>query len=208
MARTKDQGRRRRLLIDATIAVIAEKGPAAVTARAIAGRAGVSPATVIYYYPQMDDLVAAVRDDAVERFCVQRERIADLGPDARSALVRLVAEGLPTGSHDALITAIVQLLAVGRQDERHARHVTEFWLRQVDLFQRVVERGAEEGVFAPALPARRVAEHVVAFEDSYGIHIISGNRAVTRASALRLIHDYAEAVLDCRLPEQAAATGP
>ena len=50
----------RRAIILATEAVMLEEGYAAATSRRIAGRAGVRPALIHYYFPTMDDLFLAV----------------------------------------------------------------------------------------------------------------------------------------------------
>ncbi|MFW5417135.1 TetR/AcrR family transcriptional regulator [Nocardiopsis sp. CNT-189] len=207
MGRRKDQERRRRALIDATMAVIADAGPSGVTARQVAARAGLSPAAVIYYFPQMDDLVAAVRGDAVRRFCVGRERIAEECADPAEALPLLLAAGLPSGPDDLLVSAIAQLFGAARREERHARLSTEFWLRQVGMYTRLIERGARAGVFRPLLPAGTAAEHLVALEDAYGVHIVGGNASLTRERALSLLLSYAEGVLGPPSAEGAAEAG-
>lgn len=200
MARPRNQERQRRALLDAATSVIAERGTDALSARQVAARAGVSPPTVMYYYPRMDDLAAAVRDDAVRRFCVAREEIAAQTEDPAALLAALVAAGLPTGRDDTLVAAVVRMFGMARTDERHAQAVTAFWDRQVGMFEQVVAAGAEAGVFAPRLPVRTVGEHLVALEDAYGIQIVTGDGSMGRARALDLVCAYAEAVLDCRFP--------
>jgi AcrR family transcriptional regulator len=51
--------RRRRALLDATLQVIGRDGLAAVTQRAVAAEADLPPSAVYYYFPTLDDLVAA-----------------------------------------------------------------------------------------------------------------------------------------------------
>ncbi|AMO61114.1 transcriptional regulator [Mycolicibacterium phlei] len=76
-----DQGSRetgtRAALIEATAQVMLEEGYAAATSRRIAGRAGVRPALVHYYFPTMDDLYLAVlREGAEANLARQREALA------------------------------------------------------------------------------------------------------------------------------------
>lgn len=200
MARPRNQERQRRTLLDATTAVIAERGTDALSARQVAARAGVSPATVMYYYPRMDDLATAVRDDAVRRFCISREEIAAGPEDPAALLVRLIAAGLPTGRDDTQVAAIVRMFGLARADQRHARAVTAFWERQVAMFERLIAAGTAAGVFAPRLPDRTAGEHLVGLEDAYGIQIVSGDGSMDRGRALDLLCAYAEAVLGCALP--------
>ncbi|WP_349269686.1 TetR family transcriptional regulator [Mycolicibacterium parafortuitum] len=70
---------RRDALIEAAIALTGEKGPAALTHRSVAARAGVPPATVAYFFESLDELrVAAMRrttDDAVTQLATVRDRV-------------------------------------------------------------------------------------------------------------------------------------
>jgi AcrR family transcriptional regulator len=50
----------RDMLIDATIQIMVDAGYAAATSRRVAGKAGVKPALVHYYFPTMDELYLAV----------------------------------------------------------------------------------------------------------------------------------------------------
>ena len=200
MARPRNQERQRRTLLDAATSLIAESGPGALSARQVAARAGVSPATVMYYYPRLDELVAAVHHDAVRRFCVAREEIAARAHDPAALLPALVSAGLPTGADDTLVVAVVRMLGMAGTDQRHARAVTGFWDRQVGMFEQLVTAGTESGAFTPRLPGRTVGEHLVALEDAYGIQIVSGDGSMDRARALELVCAYAEAVLDCPFP--------
>ena len=73
---------RRDALIEAAISLIGEEGPAALTHRSIAARAGMPPATVGYFFASLDELtVAAMRrttDDAVTQLATARDRIGPL----------------------------------------------------------------------------------------------------------------------------------
>jgi AcrR family transcriptional regulator len=50
----------RKMILDATVAVMLEEGYAAATSRRVAAKAGVRPALVHYYFPTMDELYLAV----------------------------------------------------------------------------------------------------------------------------------------------------
>ena len=60
--------RRRELIVRATIELISEGGPKAVTHRAVSARAGLPPASAGYYFKTVDDLV----DAALRQFAEQR----------------------------------------------------------------------------------------------------------------------------------------
>jgi TetR/AcrR family transcriptional regulator, regulator of biofilm formation and stress response len=62
--------RRREVIVQATVELIAEGGPKAVTHRAVSARAGLPPASAGYYFKTVEDLV----DAALRRFAEQRVR--------------------------------------------------------------------------------------------------------------------------------------
>lgn len=71
----------RRALIEATAQIMLEDGYAAATSRRVAGRAGVKPALVHYYFPTMDDLfVAVLRAGGETNLTRQRNAFADGKP--------------------------------------------------------------------------------------------------------------------------------
>ena len=81
----------RTALIEATVAVLADEGFSATSARAVATRAGVAPGGVFYHFGSMDELLAEVFTTCLDR------RIARL----RSAL-DVPAAGVPTAFTEAV----------------------------------------------------------------------------------------------------------
>ncbi|MET0457738.1 MAG: helix-turn-helix domain-containing protein [Ilumatobacteraceae bacterium] len=87
-----EEGSARQVLIDATVATLAERGFSATSARAVAERAGVAAGGVFYHFGSMDDLLAAAFDQCnAERFrrlgsavTAPREEL----PDALTAAAR------------------------------------------------------------------------------------------------------------------------
>ena len=71
----------REALIEATAQIMLDEGYAAATSRRVAGKAGVKPALVHYYFPSMDDLFLAVlRAGAEINLARQREALTDDQP--------------------------------------------------------------------------------------------------------------------------------
>jgi AcrR family transcriptional regulator len=56
----RDPDTTRKLILDATEAIMVEEGYAAVSSRRIAQEIGINPATIHYYYPTTDDLFVAL----------------------------------------------------------------------------------------------------------------------------------------------------
>lgn len=106
--------RRRRLLLDATVALVGRAGPAAVTQRAVAAEAGVAPSAVLYYFPTVDDLLVAALLDVNGRWV---RALEDLPVDPSAALDALAAlvDGAPAG--DAGLAEYELYLLAARRPE-------------------------------------------------------------------------------------------
>lgn len=127
----------RRLLLDATVAIMLEEGYAGATSRRVAARAGVKPALVHYYFPTMDDMYLAVFREGA-RTNLDRQQDALAGPRPLHALwedateprgARLLMEFMALANHrkairaelalwadqwrDAQVTALSEILRVG-----------------------------------------------------------------------------------------------
>jgi DNA-binding transcriptional regulator YbjK len=83
--RRRRGNRRRRALLDATLQVIGRDGLAAVSQRAVAAEAGLPPSALYYYFPTLDDLVAAALVDVNDRCLAALAALPD-GDDALHAL--------------------------------------------------------------------------------------------------------------------------
>jgi AcrR family transcriptional regulator len=90
---------------NAALRLFAERGPDAVTVRAIAGQAGVSPALVLHHFGSKDGLRAEVDAFAARAFdaifeAMPAEELAEVlvGGPAQSSLAEAFARGFPPGS--------------------------------------------------------------------------------------------------------------
>ncbi|WP_037604902.1 TetR/AcrR family transcriptional regulator [Streptacidiphilus rugosus] len=198
MARPKNQGARRVALIDAAGRAIAERGMAGLRIKDIAAEAGVSAGSVLYYYPELDDLVLAVHQDAVERYLMQRqERTETPGGDPVARMRAALGSGLPEGPDDAVHRLLFELHGLADRSTGHAALMGSLFAREVALYSTLLELGAMAGVFAPAGPVADTARTLVALEDGFGLHIVARNRVLDRATALALLTAHARAVTGC-----------
>ena len=94
--RRKDQRARREQLVEAARAVMAERGAVAIRVKDVAERAGVSPSSLLYYYPDFEELLFAVARDAIDRYT--EERAAAVRREPRPA--RAAANGDPARRPD------------------------------------------------------------------------------------------------------------
>jgi AcrR family transcriptional regulator len=92
-AKPYHHGDLRRVLIDAALLLAEEGGPAAVSVREAARRAGVSPGAPFRHFPSRDDLMLAVAEEAQRRFRAELEAaLVTVPPD--DPLARFRALGL------------------------------------------------------------------------------------------------------------------
>ncbi|QMU71527.1 TetR/AcrR family transcriptional regulator [Streptacidiphilus sp. P02-A3a] len=198
MARPKNQEARRGALIHAAGRAIADRGMTGLRIKDIAAEAGVSAGSVLYYYPELDDLVLAVHQDAVERYLTLRQQSTDEpeGPVARMRAA--LASGLPQGPDDPVHRLLFQLHGLADHSAAHAALMASLFAREVSLYSTLLQVGAAVGVFAPAAaPPAELARNLVAMEDGYGLHIVARNPAVDRATALALLTAHARSVTGC-----------
>src|SRR3954464_12643832 len=98
--RPRNQAERRRQLTNAGRRVLLERGAVGLRVKDIAERAGITPSSVLYYYPRLDALVMDVSREAMERWAERRARQVR-PPNGPVAQLRLVIElGGPTGPDD------------------------------------------------------------------------------------------------------------
>jgi AcrR family transcriptional regulator len=91
MARRSDHTRNEltELVLNATSALIAEKGVEGLTARQIAAEIGYSPGTLYNIFENLDDLLLHVAGQTLERMLAEASKLPGEGGDPRTALRRL-----------------------------------------------------------------------------------------------------------------------
>ncbi|MFE5004165.1 TetR/AcrR family transcriptional regulator [Streptomyces sp. NPDC056696] len=195
--RPKNQTARREALVDAAGRAIAERGLEGLRIKDIAAEAGMSAGSVLYYYPEMDELVLEVHRGAVERYLAARQGAVDGATGAAARLRALVGSGLPGGSGDAVHGLLFELHRRADRSSGHATLMASLFAREVALYATVLEVGAAVGEFTLTEPVTDLARNLVALEDGYGLHIVSRNAELTPDVARRLLLGYARTVTGC-----------
>ncbi|MFE4252458.1 TetR/AcrR family transcriptional regulator [Streptomyces sp. NPDC056910] len=195
--RPKNQTARREALVDAAGRAIAERGLEGLRIKDIAAEAGMSAGSVLYYYPEMDELVLEVHRGAVEHYLTARQGAVDGATGAAARLRALVASGLPGGSGDAVHGLLFELHRRADRSSGHATLMASLFAREVALYATVLEVGAAVGEFTLTEPVADLARNLVALEDGYGLHIVSRNAELTPDVARRLLLGYARTVAGC-----------
>ncbi len=190
MARPKDQQARRESIRSAALQVLGESGVAGVRLKDVAEEAGLSSATVLYYYPDIADLLLEVLQEAMDRFYERRREAVARIEDARDRLLATIEAGLPTGPNDMGVRLAWDAIAIELHNPTLAEFDRLYVERQIDLYERVLELGATQGHFSLVNEPRSIATNLVALEDYHGLRIVLGWTSVTQATAL--IVEYAE----------------
>lgn len=198
MARSRIQTLRRQQIIDAARRSIVEHGLEEVGVRDIAAAAGMSPGSITYYYPTLDDLLQQVQDEATTRFSTQRWRLIETIEGPREQLVAVIENGIATGPDDELYALLYEFTGLARREPNYRMLWKTQYDRQVPLYQSVLSTGAGLGIFELVAPAATIAHHLVALEDSLAFHVLTGV-SFGREQAIDLMLDYATVATGCEL---------
>ena len=190
VARPRRQEGRRAQLVEATARAIAERGLAGLRLKHIADQAGLSIGSVLYYYPDLDALLAEVHEHVVETFYWQRVSATEAVDDAVAKLTVAVQGGVPVDATDPTTSALFELHAAASRTPAHAVLLTQLWDREVSMFEPILAAGAADGTFDLRDCPRSIAETVVALEDAFDLHLASHNDSVSRELALQRIFCY------------------
>ncbi|MFC7766744.1 TetR/AcrR family transcriptional regulator [Leucobacter soli] len=110
MARPKRQGERRQQLARAAQRVIAQYGLNGAKLSRIASEAGLTSGAVLYYYPDIEELVLEAINLSMHRFSEERARMLEaLDDDPALRLVRMIEAGLPVDGDDVEVRLFCQL---------------------------------------------------------------------------------------------------
>lgn len=173
-------------ILEATVALVAERGPASVTMSEIAGTTGIGRATLYKYFPDVDAILAAWHEQHVTHhlgaLAEARDRSADPGERLRAVLETYAAIAYersrghrPGARHSA-----------HRDAEQHARehhggaahpherrsgdvaalvhrteHVAEVQQRLIDLMRDVIREAAKAGKARKDVPPDELARFCV-----------------------------------------------
>jgi AcrR family transcriptional regulator len=198
--RRKNQVERRGQLASAARQVLLERGAVGVRVKDVAERAGMSPSSVLYYYPEIDDLLLEVSRAAIDRFAESRARAVRELDDPVSQLRLAIRLGVPTGPDDDESRLLYELDAMTGTSPAFAALTTSYFDRQVALYESVLSTGAAAGLISPSSGVDRVARGLVALEDGLGLQVVLGHPSIDSAEAERILLEYAAAMTAMPLP--------
>jgi len=204
MPRPRDQAARRKLLLDAAVQVINDRGPARMQMKDVADMAGMATGSVYYYYDNVDELLRHVHAMAFDRYYTARKDAVAALADPRDKLRTMVDKGLPRPQDEPLSLALYQVEVAKARDPRHADMITRLCGEQTRLYQQILDEGTAAGCFRPTLATGSIAANLISLEDGYGLALATGNHDYDYAQARHLVLEAAAGWTQC--PE--LLTGP
>jgi AcrR family transcriptional regulator len=152
-------------ILDAALAVFAERGLAAARLEDIAKRAGVSKGTIYLYFANKEELFRGVVRGTVIAFIERGEAMFEADPDPLRAL-DVWMHGHWDWIRSAVFPAMHRLVSSELRDfpDLHAFYATEVVGRAQRLVCEILERGMETGVFRrtdPLVAARMLSALMV-----------------------------------------------
>jgi AcrR family transcriptional regulator len=189
--RRKDQGARREQLTAAARKVLLERGAVGVRVKDVAHRAKMAPSSVLYYYPNLDDLLLEVSREAIHRYAERRSAAVWALTDPARQLALAIHLGVPTGPDDDESRLLYELDAFTGTSPAFATVSSSFFDRQTLLYQYVLETGAARGDFELSSPAAAIARALVALEDGLGLQVVLQHPGIDSAEAERILLGYA-----------------
>jgi AcrR family transcriptional regulator len=166
---------------------ISERGLSNIRIKDIADQAAMSVSSVLYYYPELDELLVEVHADTVNRYFESREVLIDTAQSSLAQLLRALEAGIPRSEDDHIFRLLYEMHGLGETSDDHAALMQSLYEREVALYEALLERGVHAGDFHLTLPLADLARCLVALEDGFGLHVVSRNAATDYDSALELL---------------------
>jgi AcrR family transcriptional regulator len=193
MARTTDRllrstEDRRREVIDAVSALIADHGIEGTSMRQLAEAAGLSTGTINHYFRNKRGLVIAAMD-AVYALPADWDRYRDLpAPDQLRRMVDTFVLDAPRRRQWWKFW-LEYMAHAGRDPELRARH-EERYTRQRRFYARLVRAGIEAGHLRADLDPEQVADAFLGLANGLAVNQVVAGHVVTPERARALLHAY------------------
>lgn len=199
MPRRRNQAARRAQLIEAATQAVLKHGSTNARLRDVAEQAGLTPASVLYYYPDLGELLAAVFEEGTRTYIIRRREAVEAERDAWARLRACIRSGVSfPGEAETTSRLLYELLPVAFRNDAAAAQQERFVADQTELYRQVLQGGADAGEFELVAPAEFLARSFVALEDGYGIDVLSGVITAEEEEARLLRH--AELATGVRAP--------
>lgn len=186
-------------MIEAAGRAIAKRGLSNVRIKDIAEQVGMSSGSVLYYYPELDDLLIEVHRETVEHYYQQRLGAIPSTGSSTAMLSAALAAGIPADPDNLTARLLYEMHALCESSPAHAKLMSSLFEREVSLYRLILETGASTGEFTLALSSEDVARTLVALEDGLGLHVVSRNSSLSPAGAREVLRRCAGELSECAL---------
>jgi AcrR family transcriptional regulator len=203
--RRKNQAERRDQLARAARQVLLERGAVGVRVKDVAERAGLAPSSVLYYYPNLDELLIEVSRGAIERFTERRAAAVRRAEGPARQLRLAIHLGVPSGPDDTDSRLLYELDAFTGTSPAFGILTASYFDRQAVLYESILDAGARDGGFELTADGLAIARGLVALEDGLGLQVVIGHPAIDNDAAEEILVRYAESAIGAKLPELAPA---
>lgn len=184
-------------LVQIALEMIQERGFDGLRIRDVADAAGVSTATIHYYFDDLDGLMAEIHALVVDRYISARQAAIAGIDDARDQMTAMIRGGAPNSADDAVTVAAYQVGVIRRTNPLQVQLRSSYNDQQVLLYVGILSLGIGQGHFTIAEPMRDIAQNLVALEDAYALHIISRTAALPPERCFDLMFGYARSATSC-----------
>jgi AcrR family transcriptional regulator len=179
--------------------VLLERGAVGLRVKDIAEQAGLAPSSVLYYYPDIEDLLLDVARSAMERYAEDRSAAVRETEGAAARLRLAIRLGVPTGPEDEDSRLLYEIDAMTGTSPAFMVLSAAFFDRQVHLYESLIEAGAASGELRLSISPTTIARGLVAMEDGLGLQVVLGHGGIGRREAERILLDYASEMVGAEL---------
>jgi AcrR family transcriptional regulator len=181
-------------VLEAALAVIAERGLAGTRMSDISERAGMSPGHVLYYFRTKDLVLMEALRHVEERMHVEAAPELAAIPAGPDRLRHLLTLNIPDGLGDPGWTLWLEAWTLAPHDRAIRTLVAELEGRWMRVLEDVVRSGVEAGAFACEDVGEAVTELYAAI-NGLSVRVVTGVDDLTRHGALESCMRLAGSVL-------------
>jgi AcrR family transcriptional regulator/predicted RNA-binding Zn-ribbon protein involved in translation (DUF1610 family) len=188
-------------IVTAAARAIAKRGFAATRMADIAAEAGTSPGTVHYYFPHKADVLIEALKTTSRRPLERLREVLTEDSDVVSRLAKLLQLAVPYGSLREEYVLWLEFWTLVTQKPELLGEAEEMAAVTREPYLRIIEQGAEEGVFTLRAPGDEVAERLMAVVDALAFKTIVGYRWMSPDRMRELLLRFAAQELDVPFEE-------
>lgn len=180
---TSKAGATRRLLLDAALAVIGDKGYSAATVDEIVEAAGVSKGIAYYHFKNKADMATSILEEGIGALIEEFEQSTVNAPDASTALTEMI-ERFAATIYENKSFARFFVAELWREGRAWSESMRGYEQRLLDIIAGQLARGQDEGVFRAEIDPAFEAVALVGMVLTTTLYYITGDAFATNIKPL------------------------